>query len=102
MSKATKASEVPKGAHYAILVFKTSSIHHEGDERSRQCPGHGYPAYTETVENTEYYAFPITPDGRSKWEAELAMLYRHSPHRTDVVAMEVGKVCKVEQQIKVI
>lgn len=33
---------------YAILY--NEQIHHEGDERSRTNPGHGYPAYTETVE----------------------------------------------------
>lgn len=36
--------DLPKTTHFAALVFKTRSIHHEGDERSRQCPGHGYPA----------------------------------------------------------
>jgi hypothetical protein len=31
-------------------VIYNVSIHHEGDERSRTHPGHGYPAYTENVE----------------------------------------------------
>lgn len=31
-------------------VIYNVSIHHEGDERSRTNPGHGYPAYTENVE----------------------------------------------------
>lgn len=30
---------------YAAIVEKV--IHIEGDERSRQCPGHGYPAHSE-------------------------------------------------------
>ena len=30
-------------------ALTTTSIHHEGDERSRTNPGHGYPAYTEQV-----------------------------------------------------
>ncbi len=38
--------EVPKNEHYAVIV--TETVYHEGDERSRTCPGHGYPAYTET------------------------------------------------------
>lgn len=33
---------------YAVITIK--NIHHEGDERSRTNPGHGYPAYTERVE----------------------------------------------------
>ena len=32
---------------YAAIGSDT--IHHEGDERSRTRPGHGYPAYSETV-----------------------------------------------------
>ena len=34
---------------YAAIIQKT--IHHEGDKRSRTHPGHGYPAYSETVES---------------------------------------------------
>lgn len=30
-------------------VIYNVSIHHEGDERSRTNPGHGYPAHTEQV-----------------------------------------------------
>lgn len=29
------------------VIVKASSVHHEGDERSRTNPGHGYSAYTE-------------------------------------------------------
>lgn len=32
-----------------LAVIYEDSIYHEGDERSRTHPGHGYPAYTETV-----------------------------------------------------
>ncbi len=32
---------------YAVIL--NEQIHHEGDERSRTNPGHGYPAYTETI-----------------------------------------------------
>lgn len=39
--------------HFAVLTFEF--IHHEGDERSRTHPGHGYPAYSEGV--TKYHAF---------------------------------------------
>ena len=33
---------------YAVIYSET--IHHPGDERSRTNPGHGYPAYDESVE----------------------------------------------------
>jgi hypothetical protein len=36
-------------------VIYTDTIHHEGDERSRTNPGHGYPAYTESVQKLETF-----------------------------------------------
>lgn len=57
MKQATKKSEIPLGTHLAILVFKTTSVYHEGDERSRTHPGHGYPAYTETIHTIDYISF---------------------------------------------
>jgi hypothetical protein len=33
-----------------LAVIYNDTIYHEGDERSRTHPGHGYPAYTETVQ----------------------------------------------------
>lgn len=40
-------NSVPSASHFAALVF--DSIYIEGDERSKECPGHGYPAHTESV-----------------------------------------------------
>lgn len=51
------ADPIPTTEHFAIVTTDTRSIHHEGDERSRTHPGHGYPAYTETVETISYKAF---------------------------------------------
>lgn len=36
-------------------VIYNVSIHHEGDERSRTHPGHGYGAYTEQVKTFESF-----------------------------------------------
>lgn len=33
-----------------FAVVYNESVYHEGDERSRTHPGHGYPAYTETLQ----------------------------------------------------
>lgn len=49
--------KLPQQTHFAAIVFKTHSVHHEGDERSRTNPGHGYPAYTETIHAVEYIPF---------------------------------------------
>jgi hypothetical protein len=47
------ANEVPKDEHYAII--QSDSIYIPGDERSRTCPGHGYPAETKQVVSYEVY-----------------------------------------------
>lgn len=38
---------------YAVIYAK--QVHHEGDERSRTNPGHGYPAYTENFETIKKF-----------------------------------------------
>lgn len=52
-----KLNEIPTTEHFAVLTQNSRTIHHEGDERSRTHPGHGYPAYTETIESINYQAF---------------------------------------------
>jgi len=53
----TSPEKLPEQVHFAALIFKSRSIYHEGDKRSRTNPGHGYPAYTETVNTIEYLPF---------------------------------------------
>lgn len=36
------------------LIVEGRTIYHEGDERSRTHPGHGYAAYTEQVDKNTY------------------------------------------------
>lgn len=55
--KIEKTEQFPKELHFAALEFTTKSIYHEGDERSRTNPGHGYPAYTETIRYVNYHSF---------------------------------------------
>jgi hypothetical protein len=45
--------QFPDTPHWVIM--STESYHVPGDERSRQCPGHGYPAHTITKINYEIY-----------------------------------------------
>lgn len=42
-------ADIPHSQHYAI--FSIRSIYIPGDERSRTCPGHGYPAENVNVVN---------------------------------------------------
>lgn len=41
----SKLEDIPRTASWAIL--QNLAVYHEGDERSRQAPGHGYPAHTD-------------------------------------------------------
>lgn len=55
MSKVTGPDQIPKNTQYLLLAFKEKVVRHEGDERSRTHPGHGYPAYDERIDNCEVY-----------------------------------------------
>ncbi len=70
MKRIKKPSDIPTGPHFAVLVYATTQIHHEGDERSRTHPGHGYPAYTETVDAFEHY----TTESMSELEVFVTQL----------------------------
>jgi len=37
------------------VIIQEDTIYHEGDERSRTNPGHGYPAHTEKVSKATSY-----------------------------------------------
>jgi hypothetical protein len=94
-------NEMPTEKHFAILVFTSSSFHVPGDERSRRCPGHGYPEHTETVESCEYW---VAKDVESlKSAIKLLDDDRKSPYsnpdRSKYQVVEVRPVtvhCKVE------
>lgn len=49
----SQKSDVPQTPHYVIIVF--SSIYIQGDERSKTCPGHGYPASNQPT--AEYISY---------------------------------------------
>lgn len=51
--------DVPTTEHYAVIEFSSYTI--PGDERSRQCPGHGYP------ESTGYTAQYISFEKKDEW-----------------------------------
>ena len=39
--------------YFAVIFDK--EVHHQGDERSRTHPGHGYPAYTENIPSIQEF-----------------------------------------------
>lgn len=38
-----------------FIAIEDHTVYHEGDQRSRDHPGHGYPAYSETVDHVTYF-----------------------------------------------
>jgi hypothetical protein len=53
MTYVGEIKQIPKTPHWAIIT--TSSFWIEGDQRSRDYPGHGYPGHSETT--IQYQAF---------------------------------------------
>lgn len=90
LREVTKPSDYPQGTNFVIQIFETHNIHHEGDERSRTCPGHGYPAYTETIKSCRTFVTGCDIE----WKSKLAELHQKNPGRTDVAAytMNLAKV----------
>ena len=87
----SKASDIPSMPHFVIVTTSQQTIHHEGDQRSRTNPGHGYPAYDETINNLE---MEITFD-QIEWEEKVKRLFNHNPKRTDVIAYHVDSVADI-------
>jgi hypothetical protein len=98
MKQVTKPSDVPNGAHYAVLVYETRTVHIPGDERSRTNPGHGYPAHDETFRTTEHC---VTTD-RADWLAFITKCANSDSHGpVEFSAFEVAKVARVTKEVKV-
>jgi hypothetical protein len=76
---------------YAII--KSTTIHHEGDERSRTNPGHGYPAWTETVQEIRIF------DTKEQWldYIERESLSRNPDNFIPIIFQEV----EIEKSVKV-
>lgn len=58
--------ELLKREHYAVIITSTEQVWHEGDQRSRDAPGHGYPAGYETHTTITYMPFATT-DEVERW-----------------------------------
>jgi hypothetical protein len=47
--------DIPDKPHFALILYSSTSVHIEGDERSRTNPGHGYPAHTDTYDTFQHW-----------------------------------------------
>ncbi len=101
MKTVNNPSEFPNTEHYAIILFDKNCIHHEADQRSKDCPGHGYPAYTETVNNFKYISFDKTEAGKLEWELKVQSLYKDKPTRNDIVVFEAGAKASITTTVTI-
>ena len=73
-------------------IIKEETIHHEGDERSRTNPGHGYPAYSEKYttykEYTDYSKFISDVEWHTKC--------RHTIKIVQVIPLTIKTELKIE------
>jgi len=102
LKRVSSAADVPAGTHYAIIVYKTRTVYHEGDERSRMYPGHGYPAYTEKCESFEHF---VTLD-KVEWaekatQLELERSNKHTYNTFTFVCLEVARKAEVKHKVEV-
>ncbi len=98
--------DIPQGPHYAIMIVKKESVFHEADQRSKDCPGHGYPAHTTEHEVITYKSYADTDVGRAQWEEELKselfalkMGASYAKERTHIVGFHVDKVARAKMEV---
>ena len=72
---------------HLVIVIKPRVIHHEGDARSQSNPGHGYPAYDETLPWTTLYGCTSREEARycADYLASQGALY------SDIMTIEIGR-----------
>lgn len=100
--KITSPDAIPSQRHFAILVFKTTSTHVPGDERSRTNPGHGYPAHDVVDTSYEYWAIGEKKDleGAIKFLEERKKESYLEPDPYRVVEVRPVEV-KIEIEVKI-
>ena len=100
MKQVKGPNDLPEGHHYAILVFKSSSVHIPGDERSRTNPGHGYGERTETYTTYEY----SYTHNRDEWVRQIEKLEKEKADtrwgKADpYAAIEVASKASIETKV---
>lgn len=95
-ARITRPEDWPRVRCYVLQFFAKTTINHEGDERSRTHPGHGYPAYSETIHSVNQY---VTTDEQA-WRHTIRDLYEENRSRKDFSALIV-EVAKIETTVEV-
>ncbi len=90
MKIVTRLEDMPSKEHYVILEFSSRQI--PGDQRSKDAPGHGYPAHSEAY--TQYH---VTAD-QGEWKKEIT---RRTINKDRFVAFKAGPLAKIELKAEV-
>jgi hypothetical protein len=99
--RAGNPDEIPSTDHWAILIFDKKSVYVEGDERSRTCPGHGYPAHTDVYETFEYWVVEDI-DTLNKAVAYLEQEKREKTYsKPPPYAVIAVKKCAVKTEVRI-
>jgi hypothetical protein len=86
MQRVKAAGDLPPlGKYFLIQIYKDKTIYHEGDERSKSCPGHGYPAYTEHYLDVQQY---VTTN-REEWLKGIEIVEEMKEKEEQVRYLEV-------------
>lgn len=93
MKRIKQAQDMPADTTHVLLVFKQRTIAHEGDERSRTAPGHGYAAWDETVNICEVYARQCD---EADFQYEVEALYAKSPN---IVVLNIASASRVHSRV---
>jgi len=84
-----RKKDIPQKEHFVILQFEQTLI--PGDERSKTCPGHGYP------ERYHHNVVYITFDNEKEWLEEIR---EKTINKADFLAHKVSPV-KISQEVVV-
>jgi hypothetical protein len=98
MKRVKGPADVPNEPHFAVIIYGTRSVYHEGDERSRTCPGHGYPAHTETFDELEHW---VTTERTHLEEFVTELDTQTESKKKPFVIMEVVKKGTVTRSTKI-
>ncbi len=105
MKRVHGPKDVPLRPHFCVLIYNTQSVYIPGDQRSRDCPGHGYPEHRETYTSFEQW---ITED--AGWESERVLQAfileieeenKRSSSKSPYVVLSVVGVAQVKTEVKV-
>lgn len=92
MKRVKTSTDVVDGAHFAVIVYNTTSVYIPGDERSRKYPGHGYPEHTKNYDTFEHW---ITSDKHDLQNFVIKL----DNDKKNYIILNISNVCKLKKTV---